>query len=180
MIAQDPVLFSGTLRRTLDPFDLHSDEDVSRALDLVMPSSEKRATLTSRVETNGTNFSVGERQLLALARALLEKPRILVLDEASSSLDDATDNRIQTILRELPELKETTVLCVAHRLRTIIDFDLVAVMHQGKCVEIDTPNTLLSKNGGYFRALVEATGPQAAASLITKAAAAAANKEQTA
>lgn len=181
VIAQDPVLFSGVLRRTLDPFNLHSDEDVSRALDLVMPSTEKRMTLTSRVETNGTNFSVGERQLLALARALLEKPRILVLDEASSSLDDATDNRIQTILRELPELKETTVLCVAHRLRTIIDFDLVAVMHQGKCVEIDSPDALLARKngGGYFRALVDATGPQAAASLVAKAAAAASQKKLT-
>lgn len=174
VIAQDPVLFSGTLRHCLDPFGLHSDEAVSRAHSIVMPNSS--LTLTARVDNNGSNFSVGERQLLVLARALLERPRILVLDEASSSLDDTTDGRIQKILRSLPELRSTTVVCIAHRLRTIIDFDLVAVMQQGKCVEIDSPATLVLKEGGYFAGLVDATGQQNAAYLRAAAMAAAPHK----
>jgi len=113
----------------------------------------------------GANFSVGERQLLALARALLQRPKVLILDEATSSLDAATDAAIQRTLRSLPQLRDTTVLCVAHRLRTIIDFDLVCVLHDGRCVEFGPPVELASAPNGFFAGLVDATGPETAAEL---------------
>ncbi|KAJ8603637.1 hypothetical protein CTAYLR_007565 [Chrysophaeum taylorii] len=168
IVPQDPVLFSGSLRNCVDPFGSRSDDDVARALALVAPPRDdapKTWNLDTRVEDAGANFSVGERQLLALARALLQQPKILVLDEATSSLDDATDARIQHTLRTLPQLRDTTVLCIAHRLATIIDFDLVCVMHQGRCAEFGAPAALADNRAGLFAALVDSTGRDTATAL---------------
>ena len=116
----------------------------------------------------GGNWSVGERQLLAMARALLERPRVLVLDEATASVDGDTDARIQRMLRELPHLRsgEVTVISVAHRLNTIMDFDEVLVMADGAAAEMGPPARLLAKEPpGPFAALVESTGKENAAAL---------------
>ena len=163
IIPQDPVLFSGTLRDTLDPFGAHADDDVRRALGLVLKS--RALGLDAPVVDGGANFSVGERQLLAIARALLSRPKVLLMDEATSSVDGETDASIQTMLRELPQLKETTIISVAHRLNTIIDYDNIAVLHDGRCVEFGSPNDLLQDDSGFLASLVDATSPETAAAL---------------
>lgn len=164
IIPQDPVLFSGPLRRCLDPFDAKADADIADALALVFPGGRAPA-LDAPVVEAGTNFSVGERQLLAIARALLEKPRVLVMDEATSSVDGETDAAIQRTLRTLPALASTTILSVAHRIHTIIDNDAVCVLDAGACVEFGHPHDLLQDPAGFFSGLVAATAPETAAAL---------------
>ena len=113
----------------------------------------------------GATYSIGERQLLAMARALLERPRVLVMDEATSSVDGDTDARVQAMLRDLPQLASTTTLTVAHRLHTIIDYDKVVVLDSGKCVEAGAPRNLVQLPNGWFSALVDSTSPATAAAL---------------
>jgi ABC-type transport system involved in cytochrome bd biosynthesis fused ATPase/permease subunit len=133
---------------------------------LALPA--RRSLLDSEVAEGGRNWSVGERQLLAMARALLERPRVLVLDEATASVDGDTDARIQRMLRELPRLRpgEVTVVSVAHRLNTIMDFDEVLVMSEGAAAEMGPPAELLAKAPpGPFAQLVDSTGKDNAAAL---------------
>mmetsp|Transcript_21675 Transcript_21675/g.73435 ORF Transcript_21675/g.73435 Transcript_21675/m.73435 type:complete len:1108 (-) Transcript_21675:33-3356(-) len=158
VVAQDPVLFSGSVRTAVDPFSEHNDRAVRHALEAVRPGWLR---LDDRVEDAGAKLSVGERQLLALARAMLAEPRVLLLDEATASVDDVTDSRIQKMLRGAASLKNTTVICVAHRLHTVVDFDAVAVFAAGKCVEYGPPQFLLDQNGAFAK-LVDSTGPQTA------------------
>ena len=108
IIPQDPVLFSGTIKSCLDPFDQRSDAEVREALDLVLPG--RAPPLDAEVTDGGATYSIGERQLLAMARALLERPRVLVMDEATSSVDGDTDARVQAMLRDLPQLASTCLL----------------------------------------------------------------------
>ena len=172
-IPQDPVLFSGSLRHCLDPFRQHDDDRLWETLDVVglaaglrsASKAAKGAGLDTPVCEGGSNWSVGERQLLSMARALLGQPRVLVLDEATASIDGETDARIQRMLRELPRLRETTVLSVAHRLQTVMDFDLILVLEAGRAVEFGSPSALLANDEGYFHHLVECTGPENAAAL---------------
>ena len=147
IIPQDPVLFSGTIRFNLDPFDEHSDEEVWNILkkcELYEFINNKEDQLQCTVLEDGSNFSQGQKQLICIGRALLKKSKILLLDEATSSIDKHTDKLIQKLIRE--QFKDRTVLCIAHRLETIIDYDKIMVLDKGKIIEYDTPENLLSKD----------------------------------
>ncbi|XP_019116392.2 ATP-binding cassette sub-family C member 2 [Larimichthys crocea] len=151
IIPQDPVLFSGTLRMNLDPFDKFSDEDIWRVLELSHLKayvSGLHEGLQHEVAEGGENLSVGQRQLLCLARALLRKSRILILDEATAAVDLETDNLIQNTIRK--EFSQCTVLTIAHRLHSIMDSSRVMVLDAGKIVEFDSPSNLLEKQGHFY------------------------------
>ncbi|KAJ1901586.1 hypothetical protein LPJ66_000671 [Kickxella alabastrina] len=206
IIPQDPILFTGTIRSNLDPFNEHGDDELWLALrrahllgdedeiasrqsvsgnrqypvssrantvkdlaiaDNMITSSRSSSisqyglqqtsvtlgrTITDldmAVTENGSNFSQGQRQLIALARALVKRTRVIILDEATASVDFDTDACIQTTIRN--EFADSTLLCIAHRLRTIVDYDKVLVLDQGEIVEYDTPYNLLSKGEGLFK-----------------------------
>ncbi|KAL7855414.1 hypothetical protein AOLI_G00190180 [Acnodon oligacanthus] len=157
IIPQDPVLFSGTLRMNLDPFEKFSDEDIWKVLELAHLKDfvgGLAAGLQHEVAEGGENLSVGQRQLLCLARALLRKSRILILDEATAAVDLETDNLIQTTIRR--EFAHCTVLTIAHRINTILDSSRVMVLDAGKIVEFDSPGALLQKQGHFFALAREA------------------------
>ncbi|KAL6254635.1 hypothetical protein P5V15_013942 [Pogonomyrmex californicus] len=160
IIPQDPVLFSGTLRRNLDPFNEFPDMDLWETLEEV---ELKEAVVTSgnglesRVFDRGSNFSVGQRQLVCLARAILRNNRILMLDEATANVDPHTDALIQRTIRK--KFATCTMLTVAHRLNTIMDSDKVLVMDKGRMVEYDHPHLLLQNSYSQFTSLVKETGP---------------------
>uniref|UniRef100_A0A8D3DGI7 Cystic fibrosis transmembrane conductance regulator n=1 Tax=Scophthalmus maximus TaxID=52904 RepID=A0A8D3DGI7_SCOMX len=170
IIPQDPVLFTGSMRKNLDPFNKHSDEDLWEVLKEVQlrPVVEE---LPGRLETvlaeSGSNFSVGQRQLVCLARAILRKNRVLIIDEATANVDPRTDALIQTTIRD--KFKECTVLTIAHRLNTIIDSDRILVLDAGRVHAYDEPYTLLQDQQGIFYKMVQQTGKQEAASLLEAA-----------
>jgi len=152
MIPQEPVLFgSTTIRRNLDPFDQYTDDVVRAALVNTRMDGKDRLQdgLDTEVAAGGDSFSVGERQLLCLARALLRHSRIILLDEATASVDGETDDLIQQTIRIA--FKECTVLCIAHRISTIMDSDKVLVMGQGACIEYGPPGELLRNRNSSFR-----------------------------
>lgn len=154
---QDPVLFTGTVRFNLDPFGNHTDAEVWHALERAHLSEcigTKPGKLEAEVEEAGRNFSMGERQLLCLGRALLRRSKILLLDEATSAVDSQTDNLVQDTIRT--EFKHCTVLTIAHRLDTIVDYDRVLVLSEGMVAEDDAPKALIAREGGMFRAMWEA------------------------
>ncbi|KAJ2778295.1 hypothetical protein H4R18_004688 [Coemansia javaensis] len=156
IIPQDPVLFAGTVRENLDPFAQYSDQEIWRALELAHLADfvrSKDERLEFAVAQGGENFSVGQRQLICLARALLKRAKVLVLDEATAAIDNATDAIIQQTIRS--EFRNCTVLTIAHRLNTIIDSDMVLVVDGGRLAEYDTPENLLRDGTGMFARLVE-------------------------
>ncbi|KAF7362328.1 Multidrug resistance-associated ABC transporter [Mycena venus] len=161
IVPQVPELLSGTLRYNLDPFGDYEDSTLHAALrssglyNLQNESHEGiQLTLDSAISGGGANLSLGQRQVLALARAIVRDSKLLVLDEATSAIDYATDAVIQSTLRH--ELKsDVTVLTIAHRLQTIMDFDRIMVLDAGNLVEFDSPRALLKKENGYLRVLVE-------------------------
>ncbi|XP_018417069.1 PREDICTED: canalicular multispecific organic anion transporter 1 isoform X2 [Nanorana parkeri] len=158
IIPQDPVLFSGTLRMNLDPFDQYTDEEVWKALELshLKPYVEGlEEKLFYAVSEGGENLSVGQRQLVCLARALLRKSKILILDEATAAVDLETDNLIQRTIRS--EFADCTVLTIAHRLHTIMDSNKVMVLDAGKIIEYGEPEALLHK-GGHFASMAKDAG----------------------
>ncbi|KAF2842640.1 ABC multidrug transporter-like protein [Patellaria atrata CBS 101060] len=163
IIPQDPTLFRGTIRSNLDPFNEHTDLELWSALrqadlvdvDVSMDEKSGRIHLDSIVEEEGLNFSLGQRQLMALARALVRGAQIIVCDEATSSVDMETDQKIQRTIVEA--FKGKTLLCIAHRLRTIIGYDRICVMDQGGIAELDTPLRLYDL-GGIFRGMCERSG----------------------
>ncbi|XP_029164699.1 probable multidrug resistance-associated protein lethal(2)03659 [Nylanderia fulva] len=160
IIPQDPVLFSGTLRRNLDPFDEFPDNDLWGALEEVELKDVVGINgngLDSRVLDRGSNFSVGQRQLVCLARAILRNNRILMLDEATANVDPHTDALIQRTIRK--KFATCTMLTVAHRLNTIMDSDKVLVMDKGRMTEYDHPHILLQNGYSQFTSLVRETGP---------------------
>ncbi|EFA03656.1 probable multidrug resistance-associated protein lethal(2)03659 [Tribolium castaneum] len=168
IIPQEAVLFSGTLRKNLDPFDKFSDEELWNALDQVelkSAISELAAGLSSAVSEEGSNFSVGEKQLLCLARAILHRNKILILDEATANVDLQTDELIQKTIRR--KFRDCTVLTIAHRLFTVIDSDKILVLDNGSIVEMDHPHLLLQNTDGVFYNLVKQTG-RAMAENLTK------------
>nr|XP_034896795.1 ABC transporter C family member 2-like isoform X2 [Populus alba] len=159
IIPQSPVLFSGTVRFNLDPFSEHNDADLWEALERAHLKDVIRRNslgLDSEVTEAGDNFSVGQRQLLSLARALLRRSKILVLDEATAAVDVRTDALIQKTIRE--EFRSCTMLIIAHRLNTIIDCDRVILLDSGRVLEYDTPEELLSKEDSAFSKMVQSTG----------------------
>uniref|UniRef100_A0A8C2GDE6 Uncharacterized protein n=1 Tax=Cyprinus carpio TaxID=7962 RepID=A0A8C2GDE6_CYPCA len=159
IIPQDPVLFSGTLRMNLDPFEKSSDEEIWSVLELAHLKDYVRglpAGLQHEVSEGGENLSVGQRQLLCLARALLRKSRILILDEATAAVDLETDDLIQNTIRT--EFSHCTVLTIAHRLNTILDSSRVMVLDSGKIVEFDSPSVLLNNQQGHFYSMAKDAG----------------------
>ena len=154
IIPQDPVMFSTSVRFNLDPFDEHSDEAIWEVLSDVNMKEHVMSLpsqLQEQVAEGGGNLSVGQRQLICIGRALLRKPRILVMDEATASIDAETDNFIQKMIRQ--KFENVTMLTIAHRLHTIIDSTRVLVMDAGHVGEYDAPEILLNKEGGLFKGL---------------------------
>jgi ABC-type multidrug transport system fused ATPase/permease subunit len=174
------VLFSGTIRSNLDPFDERSDIELRESLirvhlvdsDPSTPADEPSSSaasatvaskntnifrdLSSGVSESGGNLSQGQRQLLCLARAVVARPKIMVLDEATSAVDMATDALIQRSIRE--EFTDSTLIVIAHRLSTIADFDRILVLSEGAVVEFGTPKELFEKEDGVFRDMCEHSG----------------------
>ncbi|CRL00440.1 CLUMA_CG013703, isoform D [Clunio marinus] len=156
IIPQDPVLFSGTLRLNLDPFDTHTDDEIWRALEHAHLKAFVKglaAGINHEVTEGGENLSVGQRQLVCLARALLRKTKVLILDEATAAVDLETDDLIQKTIRE--EFKECTVLVIAHRLNTILDSDKVIVLDKGTISEFASPTTLLQNRQSAFYSMAK-------------------------
>ncbi len=166
IIPQDPTLFTGTVRSNLDPFDQYTNEEVWEVLRLSQMKEhvEREAGLDTVVQEDGKNFSLGQRQLLCMGRALLRRPRILLMDEATASVDMENDALIQTTVRS--EFKLSTVATVAHRLHTVADSDVVLVLSKGKVAEMDSPNKLVNREMSHFKSLIEASGPASSKHLM--------------
>ncbi|EIN08192.1 multidrug resistance-associated ABC transporter [Punctularia strigosozonata HHB-11173 SS5] len=171
IIPQDPTILSGTLRSTLDVFNEYQDAEIYEALRRVhlIPAGDAEEVeggvnanifrnLDSPVSEGGENFSTGEKQLLCMARAILKRSRVLVMDEATASVDYATDELIGKTIRQ--GFADSTILTIAHRLRTVIDYNRVMVLDQGRMVEFDSPKTLLSDPSSKFYSLCKATGKE--------------------
>ncbi|WAR06338.1 MRP1-like protein [Mya arenaria] len=157
ILPQDPVLFSGTLRMNLDPFDQYTDNQVWVALE----HSHLKAFVTGLPDglehecgEGGQNLSVGQRQLVCLARTLLRKTKVLILDEATAAVDMETDDLIQNTIRE--EFRGCTILTIAHRLNTIMDYDKILVLDQGLIKEFDSPENLLADTTTVFYGMARA------------------------
>ncbi|CAH1784702.1 unnamed protein product [Owenia fusiformis] len=159
IIPQDPVLFSGTLRMNVDPSEEYTDRAIWQALEHAHLKDFIRSLtlgLDHECGEEGENLSVGQRQLLCLGRALLRKSKILVLDEATAAVDLETDDLIQNTIRTA--FKDCTVLTIAHRLNTIMDYDRVMLLDAGKVVEYDSPSQLLSNKDGIFYSMAKDAG----------------------
>jgi ABC-type multidrug transport system fused ATPase/permease subunit len=169
IIPQDPVLWSCSIKDNLDPFNKYSDAEVWDSLEKVglkeVISNEKEypAGLSHTVSEGGSNFSVGQRQLFCIARALLRNSKVLLLDEATASIDRDTDRFIQEMIRK--SFQHCTVLVIAHRLNTIADFDRIMVLDDGRVAEFDTPLTLIDDEESIFGNMVRATGEESASLL---------------
>ncbi|XP_030562947.1 probable multidrug resistance-associated protein lethal(2)03659 [Drosophila novamexicana] len=163
IIPQDPVLFSGTLRYNLDPFEHQLDEELWQALDAVKLKAFVTALkggLSYRLHDGGANFSMGQRQLICLARAILRHNTILIMDEATANVDPDTDQLIQEAIHT--KFANCTVLTIAHRLHTVMDSDRVLVMDAGRVVELGHPHELLQQRNGHLYRFVEKTGASSA------------------
>ncbi|OQS04163.1 ATP-binding Cassette (ABC) Superfamily [Thraustotheca clavata] len=171
IIPQSPVLFKGSIRSYLDPFNTVDDDTLWRTLGKVnMLDRIKTDGLETGIDENGENFSVGERQMLCMARALLRDARIVVMDEATAAIDHATDLTLQRVIRT--EFASSTVLTIAHRLDTILDCDRILVFDCGRVAQCDRPQKLIEKGqgifyelcqeGGYLDKILKQTSPKAA------------------
>eukprot|EP00968_Pinguiococcus_pyrenoidosus_P026431 scaffold7085_cov329-Pinguiococcus_pyrenoidosus.AAC.6 len=166
VIPQDPHLFSGSIRFNIDPFGEYKDADILEALKTVNLSQagEDSATganlgLDHQVEEAGANLSQGQRQLLSLARALLRKRKLVLLDEATAAVDFETDAMIQHALRSADGFQSSTCVIIAHRMKTIIDTDLIVVLDNGSIVEVGPPQDLIQR-GGLFADMVSESRTQ--------------------
>ena len=159
IIPQDPVIFPGTLRMNLDPFDSCSDNEIWNALgssNLTAYVSTLQDGLNHKFAVGGDNLSIGQRQLFCLARALLRKTKILILDEATANVDVSTDEVIQKIIRK--EFNNSTIITIAHRLHTIMDYDRILVLHEGRIVEYDSPEILMKDKSTLFYSMLQNSG----------------------
>ncbi|XP_004309817.1 PREDICTED: ABC transporter C family member 3-like [Fragaria vesca subsp. vesca] len=155
IIPQDPTMFEGTVRSNLDPLEEYTDEQIWEALDKCQLGDEvrkKEGKLDSAVSENGENWSMGQRQLVCLGRVLLKKSKVLVLDEATASVDTATDNLIQQTLRH--HFSDSTVITIAHRITSVLDSDMVLLLSHGLIEECDSPSRLLENKLSSFAQLV--------------------------
>lgn len=176
IIPQDPVLFSGTVRFNVDPTQNCTDAEVNSALDRVHLADKVASLdggLDAAVSEYGDSFSVGQRQLLCMARALLRRTKILLMDEATSSVDLDTDKRIQELIRT--DFAERTILTIAHRINTVIDNDRILLVDAGEVAEFDSPRVLLNNINSQFSMLVRNTGDESEAELRRLAGACGAN-----
>ena len=157
VIPQVPVLFQGcSVRENLDPFLSYTDQQVWEVLDDVQMAKaikELGQGLDTLVSEGGSNFSVGQRQLLCLARAILRKSSILVLDEATANIDTKTEESLKAALTK--NFANATILAIAHRLDTVMDYDRILVLGDGKVLEYGPPKDLLANESGHFASLVD-------------------------
>ncbi|NXG80702.1 MRP1 protein, partial [Baryphthengus martii] len=156
VIPQDPVLFSGSLRMNLDPLNRYTDADIWTALELTQLKNfvaDLPDQLEYKCTDQGENLSAGQKQLVCLARALLQKAKILILDEATAALDLETDLQIQSTLRT--QFKDSTVLTIAHRINTIVDCDRILVLENGQIAEFDTAEHLIAQKGLFYKLMEE-------------------------
>lgn len=159
IIPQDPVLFSGTLRMNIDPFNTYSDDEVWTSLEHAHLKGFVKGTqlgLLYEISEGGENLSIGQRQLVCLARALLRKTKVLILDEATAAIDLETDDLIQATIRS--QFKDCTVLTIAHRLNTILDSDKVLVLDKGEVAEFEPPGVLLANRNSIFYGMAKDAG----------------------
>lgn len=151
IIPQEPILFTGTIRQNVDPTETYPDDEIWRAIDLSHLGTFLRGLpsgLDHQVLEGGSNFSVGQKQLFCLARTLLRRSKILILDEATAAVDVETDNLIQQTIRD--EFKNSTIVTIAHRLETIQDYDRVVVVEGGSSVEVGRPSDLMMDTKSRF------------------------------
>jgi ABC-type multidrug transport system fused ATPase/permease subunit len=159
IIPQEPVMFSGTIRSNLDPFGSCSDEKIWEALEAVQLKEvvqNLENLLETQLEDNKFSFSIGQSQLICIARAIIRPSKILLVDEATANVDSRTDKIIQSVIRS--KFSDRTVITIAHRLNTIIDSDKILVMDAGKLAEFDTPKELIKIKNGKFKSLLEESG----------------------
>ncbi|EED77407.1 predicted protein [Postia placenta Mad-698-R] len=164
IISQDVSLFSGTIRSNLDPFGEHSDEECMEVLDrchltsifsrTIGKAEGAAITLDMPISQTGS-LSAGERQLVSMARALLRRSNVVIMDEATSQIDSNLDDQIQRTIRE--EFSGAIVITIAHRLKTVLDYDRILVLGGGDILEFDTPRALITEPGGVFREMCRAS-----------------------
>ena len=166
VIPQNSFLFSASLRDNLDPYGEHTDQEILQVLDEVSLNIliEAGNDLHSIIVGKGLNFSAGQKQLLCLARAVLRNNKIVMMDEATSNIDNETDKIIQNIVRN--KFRDCTMLTIAHRLRTVIQNDLIIVMEDGACKESGTPAQLYNTEDSLFRNFVMKTGAEESQILV--------------
>ncbi|KAJ3895455.1 P-loop containing nucleoside triphosphate hydrolase protein [Lentinula edodes] len=164
IIPQTPELISGNLRQNLDPFEEHADyvlNDALKSAGLVSLQedleNEDKVNLDTPISSGGANLSVGQRQIIALARAIVRQSKLLILDEATSAIDYKTDAIIQESLRNEYKARggDATIITIAHRLQTVMDASRIMVLDAGRIVEFDSPKALLQKSTGHFRTMVD-------------------------
>lgn len=152
IIPQDPLLYKGSLRSNLDLFDQYSDYQIWEALEKTcMKKKFVETGLETEIKAGGENLSAGEKQLLCIARAILSKNKIILVDEATSSIDNVTEEAILEAIRQ--NFQDCTMITIAHRLKTIINSDKILFMDQGRVMEFDTPKNLLDNKKGHFYGL---------------------------
>ena len=150
IIPQEPTIIEGTLRENVDPSNNYSDEKIKKILnDVGLDDFMKDKTLDYQIENNGNNISIGERQLICIARALIKKSKILLMDEPTANIDYKTESFLQNSINL--QLKDCTVITIAHRIKTIINYDKILVLNNGEIVEYDSPNNLLDKKGLFYQ-----------------------------
>ena len=150
IIPQEPTLIEGTLRENVDPAEIFSDEKILEVLKAVgLDDFLEGKNLDYKIENNGNNISIGEKQLICIARALIKKSKIILMDEATANIDYKTETFLQNSINK--ELKECTVITIAHRIKTIINYDRILVLNNGEIVEYDSPKNLLDKKGLFYQ-----------------------------
>jgi ATP-binding cassette subfamily C (CFTR/MRP) protein 3 len=150
IIPQEPTLIEGTLRENVDPAEIFSDEKILEVLKAVgLDDFLEGKNLDYKIENNGNNISIGEKQLICIARALIKKSKIILMDEATANIDYKTETFLQNSINK--ELKECTVITIAHRIKTIINYDRILVLNNGEIVEYDSPKNLLEKKGLFYQ-----------------------------
>ena len=150
IIPQEPILIEGTLRENIDPSNCYTDKEIINMLGEVgLDEFFVNKNLDYKIENNGINISIGEKQLICIARALLKKTKIVLMDEATANIDYKTETFLQNSINK--GMKDCTVLTIAHRIKTIINYDKILVLNNGEIVELDSPQNLLNKKGLFYQ-----------------------------